>query len=172
VKALKQFKTYILYYHVITYVPNNSIKYILNQSDPEGRRGKLIAAMLEYNLEINPTKLIKGQGLAKLMAQSDCDVTVMNFIADLSEYPQEQNIVQVSQQFIDSPWYSYIIYVLENLHAPPGVSKTKDKFLKIKAVKFYILDNSLYQKDPGGIFLRCLLEYDTKWAIQEFHKGD
>jgi hypothetical protein len=172
VKSLKEFRTYILHSHVITYVPNNSVKDILTQPDPEGRRGKWIAAMLEYDLEIKPTKLIKGQGLVKLMAQSDCDAVGMNFIVDLSECPQEEITVQVSQEFIDSPWYADIIYVLENLQAPPGVSKTKARFLKLKAVKFCILDNSLYWKDPGGILLSCLLENDAKRAIQEFHKGD
>jgi hypothetical protein len=68
--------------------------------------------------------------------------------------------------------YAEIIYVLENLQAPPGVSKTKAIFLKFKAVKFCILENSLYWKDPGGILLSCLLENDAKQAIQEFHKGD
>jgi hypothetical protein len=68
----------------------------LTQPDLEGRRGKWIAAMLEYDLEIKPTKLIKGQGLAKLMAQLDCDVVGMNFIVDLSECPQEETIAQVS----------------------------------------------------------------------------
>jgi hypothetical protein len=53
--------------------------------------------MFEYNLEINPMKLIKGQGLAKLMAQSDCDVVGKNFIVDLSECPQQGKIAQVSQ---------------------------------------------------------------------------
>jgi hypothetical protein len=34
----------------------------------DGKRGKWIATILEYDIEIKPTKLIKGQGLAKLMA--------------------------------------------------------------------------------------------------------
>jgi hypothetical protein len=99
VKSLKEFRTYILHSHVIACVPNSSVKDILTQPDPEGRRGKWIAAMLEYDLEIKPTKLIKGQGLAKLMAQSDCDVVGMNFIVDLSECPQEEKTAQVPQQF-------------------------------------------------------------------------
>jgi hypothetical protein len=68
VKALKEFRTYILHSHVIAYVPSCSVKDILTQPNSEGRRGKWIAAMLEYNLDIKPMKLIKGQGLAKLMA--------------------------------------------------------------------------------------------------------
>ena len=78
----------------------------------------------------------------------------------------------MSQEFIDSPWYADIIYVLENLQAPLGVSKTKARFLKLKVVKLYILDNSLYRKDHRGILLSFLLEDDAKQAIQKFHKGD
>jgi hypothetical protein len=117
-------------------------------------------------------KLIKGQGLENLMAQSDCDDVGMNSIVDLSKFPQEEITTQVSQEFIDSPWYANIIYVLENVQAPLGVSNIKARFLKLKEVKFCILDNLLYWKDPRGILLSCLLENDAKRAIQEFHKGD
>jgi hypothetical protein len=60
VKALKEFRMYILHSHVIAYVLNKSVKDILTQPEPEGRRGKWIVAMLEYDLDIKPTKLIKG----------------------------------------------------------------------------------------------------------------
>jgi hypothetical protein len=69
VKSLKEFRIYILHSHVVAYVPNNYVKDILTQSDPEEKRGKCIVVLLEYDLDINPTKLIKGQGLAKLMMQ-------------------------------------------------------------------------------------------------------
>jgi hypothetical protein len=153
VKSLKEFRTYILHSHVVTYVPKNSVKDILTHLGPEGRKGKWIAVMLEYNLEIKPTNLIKGQGLAKPMTQSNFDVLGIKFIANMTKSPQEETIVHVSQKFIDSPWYANIIYVLKNLQDPPRLSKTKTRFLKLKATKFCILDNSLYCKDPGGTLL-------------------
>jgi hypothetical protein len=172
VKALKEFKNYILHSHVIAYVPSNSVKDILTQPDLEGRRGKWIAVMLEYDLEIKHTKLIKGQGLTKLMAQSNCNVSGINFIANLSKNSQEEAVPQISQKFLDSPWYADVIYILRNLQDPLGLSKTKARFLKLKATKFFIMDNSLYWKDPGGILLNCFLEEEMKKAIKEFHKGD
>jgi hypothetical protein len=99
------------------------------------------------------------------MAHSDCDAIRINFIVDLSEFPQEENVAQVPQHFIDSPCYADIIYVFENLQDPLGVSKTKSRFLKLKEAKLCILDNSLYWKDPRGILLSCLLEDDAKWTI-------
>jgi hypothetical protein len=108
--------------------------------------------------EIKPTKMIKGQGLAKLMAQSNCDVLGINFIIDLSKNSQEEEVPQISQKFLDSPWYVDVIYILRNLQDPPRLRKTKAIFLKLKATKFCILNNSLYWKDLGGILLNCLLE--------------
>jgi len=49
-------------------VENSTIKDIVNQLDNDGRRGKWIAKIQEYDLEIKPTKSVKEQGLAKLLA--------------------------------------------------------------------------------------------------------
>lgn len=46
VKALKDSRVYILHSHILAYVPNTIVKDILVQTDPEGRRGKWIAALL------------------------------------------------------------------------------------------------------------------------------
>jgi len=92
--------------------------------------------MLEYDLEIKPTNLIKGQGLAKLMARSNCDVLGINFIVDLSESSKEDTVPQISQKFLHFPWYFDLIYVLRNLQAPPGLRKTKAIFSKLREAKF------------------------------------
>lgn len=70
IMALKDFRIYILHSPIIAYVPSATFKDILTQLDLEGRRVKWIAILLEYDLEIKHTKLIKGQGLAKLMAET------------------------------------------------------------------------------------------------------
>jgi len=79
VKALKEFRVYILHSHSTFFVPFAAIKGSLTQADPDGRRTKWIATLLEYGIEIKPTKLVKGQGLAKLMAHSNCEALGVNF---------------------------------------------------------------------------------------------
>jgi hypothetical protein len=132
------------------------VKDILTQPDLEGK-SKWIVVLLEYDLEIKPTKLIKGQGLAKLMAQTNCEVLGRNFIAKLSEGAKEEKNPLISQKFLDSTWYADIIFMLKNLQAPLEFSKTKARFLKLKAAIFCIVNQSLYWKDPGGILLGCFL---------------
>ena len=52
VKSLKYFRVYILHSKVIAYVANIAIKDVLVQSDTEGKRGRWIAKILEFDLEI------------------------------------------------------------------------------------------------------------------------
>ena len=84
VKTLTDFRVYILHSHIIASVPHSIVKDILTQ-DHNGKRGKWIVVILEYDLEIRPTKLVKGQGLAKLMAESNLKALDMNMIDALEE---------------------------------------------------------------------------------------
>ena len=97
VKALKDYRVYILHSHIIAYVPSTVVKDIFSQ-DPYGERGKWIATILEYDLEIKPTKLIKGQGLAKLMAETNLQALDINMIDVLDEQEGFLDLT-VEQQF-------------------------------------------------------------------------
>ena len=60
VKALKYFRVYFLHSHIISHMPTSTMKDILTQLNLEGWRGKWIAILLEYDLEIKPMNLVKG----------------------------------------------------------------------------------------------------------------
>jgi len=76
--------------HTIAYVPSSSVMDILTQPDPEGKRGKWIAVLLEYDLDIKPMKLIKGQGLSRLMARTNYEILGINFATDMLENTTEE----------------------------------------------------------------------------------
>jgi hypothetical protein len=171
VKAIKYFRVYILHSHTIAYVPNIVVKDILTQDNLNGIRGKWIVVILEYDLEIKPTKLIKGHSLAKLMAESNFHSLDINFLAAI-DGPKVQVTPNIKEAFLNSPWYADLIFVLHNLQAPPGLTKTKARFIKLKALKFCILEGNLYWKDPGGILLNFLLKDEADKVLQDFHAGD
>lgn len=108
---------------------------------------------MEYDLEIKPTKLIKGQGLAKLMDESNFHALDINLIDSLDNQ-EEQVTPKIDEAFLNSPWHANLLYVLFNLNSPPGLTKTKARFLKLKAVKFCIIDNVFYWKDSRAILLK------------------
>jgi hypothetical protein len=110
VKAIKDFRVYIIHSHIIAYVPNVVVNNILIQDNPDGRRGKWISVILEYDIDIKPTNLIKGQGLAKLMVESNFHALDINFLAAVDE--QEEHVTpQVKEVFSNSPWYANLIFV-------------------------------------------------------------
>lgn len=66
VKALKSFHMYVLQSEITMFFPTTTVKDIMVQGHSEGKRARWIAKIQEYELEIKPTKIIKGQGLAKI----------------------------------------------------------------------------------------------------------
>jgi hypothetical protein len=59
-----------------------------------------------------------------------------------------------------------------NLQAPPGLTKTRAIFIKLKVLKFCILEGNRYWKYPGGILLNFLLKDEDDKVLQYFHAGD
>jgi hypothetical protein len=150
------------------------VKEILVQPDSEGKRGRWITKLLEYDLVIKPTKLIKGQGLSKLLAESNCKSLGMHYIfsqSDGSVSQTEGRSLQVMDKYLSSSWYKYIVHFLQNLQPPPDFDKSKVRSLKLKAVKYCIINQVLFWRDPNGVLLRCVDEEEAKQVLIDLHKG-
>jgi hypothetical protein len=100
VKAVAHFQTYILNSHVIAYVPSSPVKMLLNQQLREGKWANWLAKIQEYDIEIKPLKVVKGQGLCKLIANSD---SLDGMIS-----------ISVGEPLVDSEWYRDIVFYLRS----------------------------------------------------------
>eukprot|EP00253_Pinus_taeda_P030423 PITA_30423 len=58
---------------------------VLVQSDVKGKSGKWIAKIQEYDLDIKPTKLVKGRGLAKMLTKSNFQALGINLLTPVNE---------------------------------------------------------------------------------------
>jgi hypothetical protein len=87
-----------------------------------------ISKLLEFDLEINPTKLIKGQGLSTLLNESNCSAQGVNFIYSCLKN-QQAEITDRSSQIISAlancSGYKDIIFFLQTLQPPSGMEKNK-----------------------------------------------
>jgi hypothetical protein len=112
VKDLKAFIVYVLHSNIIAYVPLASVKENLILPDIDGKRSKWIAKILEFDLEIKPTKLVKGQGLVRLLDESNWKYLGVNLMTINSKNHQVEIVDKRSH---DSPnlaectWYKDII---------------------------------------------------------------
>ena len=51
-------------------VRHSVVRYLLIQKETGDRQGNWLTSLQEYDLEIKPTKLVKGQGLCKLVVEA------------------------------------------------------------------------------------------------------
>ena len=105
------------------------------------------------------------------MAESNFQALEINMVDALDEH-EGLPVPIVEEQFQNSPWYADILYVLINLNAPPDLSKTKERFLKLKSRNYCILNECLYWENSNGLLLKCFLEVDVDRIKHEFHEGE
>jgi len=74
---------YVLHSPITAYVPNSAVKIVLTQPETDRKRGRWIIQIMEFYLIIKTTKLVKGQGLAKLLAESDYKVLGINSVLEI-----------------------------------------------------------------------------------------
>jgi hypothetical protein len=123
-------------------------------------------------LEIRPTKLIKGQGLAKLLAEANCKSLGVGFINECSKNQQDQLSdanPQVEPPLARRPWYKDVIYFLQELWPPYGLQRNKARALKLKAVRYRLVNQVLYWKDPLGVLFKCMNPQEADRVNVEFH---
>ena len=160
-KSLKQFRTYIGYARIIAYVPYPTIKDVLTQHDGLENRAKWISKIQEYDIEIKPTKIVKGQGLAQLLIEShtreiNLDVNIARYVFVIDE---------------EHEWYKDIICLLKNLSCPPHLIDHQRRALRLKASKYVLINDGLGWLNPDGIILICVNPKKSKRLIIDLHDG-
>jgi len=101
-------------------------------------------------LEIKPTKLVKGQGLAKLMDTSNYQAIDLNIMTTnimeirKGEDETQEPFSEVIPKFIESDWYKDVIFHIQHLSFSPTRDKSKSRSIKVKVVKYYVVEENLF----------------------------
>ena len=160
VKSLKHFRNYVGYNKIKAYVPYPAVKDVLSQQDCMGTRGKWVSKIQEYDLEIKPTKIVKGQGLFQMLTESDQETIQLG---------ESEQINLVVSELEHDEWYSDIIYYLKNLSCPDHLVDYKRRALRLKAMEYYLTENGLGWKHPHGVLLRCVNQEEAGKLLKELH---
>eukprot|EP00253_Pinus_taeda_P013163 PITA_13163 len=135
----------------------------LNYSERElgEKRENWVTTLQEYDLEIKPAKIVRGQGFCRLL------VGASNVLKS-SDTDQPETINQVS--FIDSKsQYSDLIFYLKNGYAPPNLSYKNKRAIRLKEKIFTIIDHVLFRQNYDSVLLRCLEKLEAQRVLQELH---
>jgi len=139
----------------------------LVQQDCLGVRGKWVSKIQEYELEIKPTKLTKGQGLAKMLAKGNEEA--LGTVCQNSQSKQVES--SKFQRLKNHQLYLDIIFYFQNLTCPNHMINHQKNYLGLKTSKYVLTRNGLGWRNLDGIIIRCVDEEESIKLITEFHSG-
>eukprot|EP00253_Pinus_taeda_P012640 PITA_12640 len=162
-KAVKHYKPFLLKAHTKVIVPFSSVRKLLIQRELGEKRANWVTTLQEYDLEIKPAKIVRGQGFCRLLAGA-------SNILESSDTDQSETINQIS--IIDSEsQYADLIFYLKNGYAPPNLSYKNKRAIRLKAKNFTIIDDVLFRQNYDSVLLRCLEKQEAQRVLQELHDG-
>jgi hypothetical protein len=126
VKVVSYFINYILTSHVTAYVPYPPIRMMLSQQLREGRWANWLAKLQEYDIEIKPLKVVKGQGLCKLIGGIE-SINIDKTLATQDE------VITISE------WYKNIVFYLKSGKFPNGMTTKERRSLKMKSNSYVLI---------------------------------
>jgi hypothetical protein len=121
----------------------------------------------EFDLEITPTRIVRGQGLCKLVVDSETELKEDN---DTSEQ-HDQNLICCTQNLV-SPWYDDIRLYLQHGSTPRHLDPAKRRALRLKSASFHLINSVLFRQNFDGILMRCLEKDEAEKALLELHAGE
>eukprot|EP00253_Pinus_taeda_P028047 PITA_28047 len=118
-----------------------------------------IVVRQEYEVEIKPASIVKGQGFCKMLAGASL----------ISEIPSTYiQVYEVSLNDNESLYVDIICY-MKNGYAPSHLDYTKKRALRLKGKQYQLLNNVLFRINYDFVLLRCLEESEAKNVLQELH---
>ena len=113
-----------------------------------------MAILQEYDLEMQPMKIVRGQGLSRAMAEETPRIKCQTY-----------TVASITQD----PWYTDLVYLLLNNKCPEGLPPHKCHALWMKSSHFMIKNSALYRRNYEGVYLWCIDRDQAVKVIDEFH---
>eukprot|EP00253_Pinus_taeda_P021596 PITA_21596 len=162
-KAVKHYRPFLLKAHTKVIVPFLVVRQLLIQRELGEKRANWVTTLQEYDLEIKPAKIVRGQGFCRLLAGA----------SNIQESGDTEYTEEINQISITDPESKYadLIFYLKNGYAPPNISYKNKRTIRLKAKNFIIIDDVLFRQNYDSILLRCLEKPEAQKVLQELHDG-
>eukprot|EP00253_Pinus_taeda_P010931 PITA_10931 len=162
-KAIKHYRPFLLKNHTKVIVPFSSVRQLLIQRELGEKRANWVTTLQEYDLEIKPAKIVRGQGFCRLLAGA----------SNISESGDTDHIEEINQISVTNSesQYADLIFYLKNGHAPPNLSYKNKRAIRLKSKNFVIIDDVLFRQNYDSFLLRCLEKPEAQKILQELHDG-
>jgi hypothetical protein len=168
-KAVKHFRSYLLKSNTKIIVLYPAVRNLLVQKELGKKRANWVTSLQEYDIEITPTQIVRGQGVCKLVA--DSFIGQQNETDMLIQDQYNQNQICYAQN-LTSPWYDDIKFYLMHGSAPQHLDPKKRRALRLKFASFQLVNGILFCQNFDGILMRCLEKDEAEKVLLELHAGE
>jgi hypothetical protein len=142
---------------------------MLVQKELGEKRENWMTSLQEYDLEIVPAQIVRGQGLCKLVVDSveKSENQINTSVANL------HNETQICcTQTVSNSWYDNIRFYLLHGTAPRNLDPKNRRALRLRSTSFQLINDILFRKNFDGVFLRCLEKEESEKVLAELHSDD
>ena len=132
-------------------VPYSVVRNLLVQKELGEKWANWMTSLQEYNLKINPTQIVRGQGLCKLVVDSVEGQEIQINISTVNHH----NRKQIScTKIVSNSWYDDIKFYLTHGSTPRYLDPKNIRALRLKSrtkviVPYPSVRNLLVQKELG-----------------------
>ncbi|XP_057868756.2 uncharacterized protein LOC131075856 [Cryptomeria japonica] len=132
------------------------------EGDITEKRANWITKILEYDVDIKPTKLVHGRGLCEYIVQQcephNDEVATEETITLLLDLPND-SWIKKRKQFIKVGIF------------PEDLPSAKRRFYRLQNNGFRLIDETLFKRNFDGVLLRCVDQSQANKILHEVHNG-
>jgi hypothetical protein len=168
-KAVKHFWSYLLKSRTKVIVPYPAVRNLLVQKELGEKRENWMMSLQEYDLEITPAQIVRGQGLCKLVVDSVEEQESQINTSTVNQHNEKQ--ISCAQVTANS-WYENIKFYLTHGSAPRNLDPKNRRALRLKSASFQLINDVLFRKNFDGVLMRCLEKEESEKVLSELHAGE
>ena len=138
---MNHFWSYLLKSRTKVIVPYPTVRNLLVQKELGEKRENWMTSLQEYDLEITPAQIFRGQGLCKLavdlVEEQEIQINTSTF-----NQPDEKQIS--CAQVTGNSWYENIKFYLTHGSSPRNLDPKNKISLRIKSASFQLINDVLF----------------------------
>ena len=112
------------------------------------KRANWVTSLQEYDVEIRPSKIVRGQGFCRMLIGA----------SHISSEEESGNNVKISEVSLNDAQSQYVdlIFHLKNGYAPTQLSYKMKRVLILKDKKYELINDVLFRRNFESALIRCL----------------
>lgn len=132
------------------------------EGDITKKRANWITNIVEYDVDVRPTKIVRGKGLCKYIVH-ECEPR--------EDEMATKEVVIISPESPNTCWMEARKHFMKIKIFLEGLPPKKKRFYRLQNNSFRLVDGVLFKRNFHGVLLRCVDQCQADKILHEFYYG-